>query len=33
MKKREILFKGKRVDNGEWIEGDLLNVEKNFEKK
>lgn len=22
--KREILFKGKRVDNGEWVEGNLL---------
>ena len=22
--KREILFKGKRVDNGEWVEGDLI---------
>lgn len=22
---REILFKGKRVDNGEWIEGMLIN--------
>ena len=21
---REILFRGKRVDNGEWVEGDLL---------
>lgn len=23
---REILFHGKRVDNGEWVEGDLLQV-------
>ena len=23
--KREILFRGKRIDNGEWEEGDLLN--------
>lgn len=22
--KKEILFKGKRVDNGEWVYGDLL---------
>jgi len=25
--KREILFKGKRIDNGEWVEGDLLTAE------
>jgi uncharacterized phage protein (TIGR01671 family) len=24
---REILFKGKRVDNGEWIEGDLIQLD------
>ena len=24
MSKREILFRGKRVDNGEWVFGDLL---------
>ena len=23
--KREILFRGKRIDNGEWVDGDLLN--------
>lgn len=23
---REILFRGKRMDNGEWVEGDLLQV-------
>lgn len=23
--KREILFRGKRIDTGEWVEGDLLN--------
>lgn len=27
MKMREILFHGKRADNGEWIEGDLLHYE------
>lgn len=26
--KREILFKGKRVDNGEWIFGDLIQNDK-----
>ncbi len=25
---REILFRGKRVDNGEWVEGDLLTPPK-----
>lgn len=25
--KREILFKAKRVDNGEWVEGDLINLD------
>lgn len=30
---REILFKGKRMDNGEWIEGDLQqdrDIEKTY---
>ena len=26
MKMREILFRGKRSDNGEWVEGDLIQV-------
>ena len=26
MKMREILFHGKRADNGEWVEGDLLQI-------
>lgn len=25
---REILFRGKRVDNGEWVEGDLLQFQR-----
>jgi len=24
---REILFRGKRIDNGEWVEGDLPTIE------
>ena len=28
---REIIFRGKRVDNGEWVYGDLIN-DKNFRK-
>lgn len=27
MNRREILFRGKRVDNGEWVEGSLLQSE------
>lgn len=27
---REILFRGKRVDNGEWVEGDLIHTVVNF---
>ena len=30
---REILFRGKRVDNVEWVEGDLIHSEKNFKNK
>ena len=29
MVNREILFRGKRVDNGEWIEGSFLNFREN----
>ena len=29
---REILFRGKRVDNGEWVEGDLLRQTDVFDK-
>jgi uncharacterized phage protein (TIGR01671 family) len=31
--KREILFRGKRIDTGEWVEGDLINdyIPKNNE--
>lgn len=29
--KREILFRGKRIDNGEWVEGDLIQLHKNAE--
>ena len=27
---REILFRGKRIDNGEWVEGDLLREKDAF---
>lgn len=29
--KREILFRGKRIDNGEWVEGDLIQLHENAE--
>lgn len=29
---REILFKAKRLDNGEWVEGNLITNEKNESK-
>lgn len=27
---REILFKAKRIDNGEWVEGNLLKIQKDY---
>ena len=30
---REILFKAKRTDNGEWVEGNLITNEKNENQK
>lgn len=30
---RNILFRGKRIDNGEWVEGNLITNEKNECKK
>ena len=30
---REILFRAKRIDNGEWVEGNLITNERNEHKK
>lgn len=30
---REIKFKAKRVDNGEWVSGDLIHYKKEFKKR
>ena len=30
---REILFKGKRVDNGEWVEGFYVNVPEHYKQE
>lgn len=30
---REILFRAKRIDNGEWVEGNLITNERNERKK
>ena len=30
---REILFKAKRKDNGEWVEGNLITNERNEKSK
>lgn len=29
---REIIFRGQRVDNKEWVYGDLIHLEKDFKK-
>ena len=30
---REILFRGKRVDNGEWVEGFYVNVPEHYKQE
>lgn len=30
---REIRFRGKRISTGDWVYGDLIQTEKNFEKR
>lgn len=32
MTMREILFRAKRIDNGEWVEGNLITNERNDRK-